>query len=122
MNERWKLISSGVQRKDIRISGDKILLRGSVYSALDGEDPLKFVKQANVDLDEVSGRSVPVHTNASVPTAIPNRSGNHQFTLMPLFQPLPNRSGNHQFTLMPLFQLLPNRSGNHQPPQPIPPD
>lgn len=44
LKERWKLIKSGVDRKDIKINRDKLLVRGSTFGSLDPADNTKFIK------------------------------------------------------------------------------
>lgn len=58
MKERWKLISSGVDRKDIKIGKDKLLVAGFVYGALDPTNLTKFNTDTHTHTDEVP---TPVH-------------------------------------------------------------
>jgi len=43
MKERWKLISTGTERKSIKIANDKLLVDGSVYGKINPTDASSFL-------------------------------------------------------------------------------
>ena len=52
LKERWKLINSGTDRKDIKIDGEKLFVCGSLYGSLDPTDISKFIKQNSPNLTD----------------------------------------------------------------------
>ena len=46
MKERWSLIQSGQNKKDIKIQGTKLYLKGNIYGSVVGS---KFVNDAAMD-------------------------------------------------------------------------
>ena len=69
MKERWKLIESGIERRDIKIQRDKLFVRGSMFGMLDASDNTKFIKspddesQSSGDCSEAT--TIPVSGSAS---------------------------------------------------------